>query len=113
MPILVHLTPAKNVKRIMFLNRERDVKSLFRCDCLGSVSSRLDAIISLCYHSLMDNKRKATLFAFLAAPFAALTAVSAANQSISHIYIVLPLIIMSFLLFLSGYYAGLSRNKNY
>jgi len=57
----------------------------------------------------MDNKRKATLFAVLACVCAAGTAPLAANQSISHIFLVLPLVLMGILLFVAGYYSGLAH----
>lgn len=57
----------------------------------------------------MDNKSKATLFAVLAAITAASTAPLAANQSISHVLLVLPLVVMGILLFVAGYYAGLAH----
>ena len=59
----------------------------------------------------MDNTRKATLFAALAAIAAASTAPLAADQSISHVFLVLPLVLMGILLFVAGYYSGLARNK--
>lgn len=59
----------------------------------------------------MDNKRKAVLFAALAAICAASTAPLAANQSINHIFLVLPLVLMGILLFVAGYYSGLTRNQ--
>ena len=59
----------------------------------------------------MDNKRKAVLFAALAAICAASTAPLAANQSINHIFLVLPLVLMGVLLFVAGYYSGLTRNQ--
>jgi len=58
----------------------------------------------------MDNTRKATLFAALAAICAASSAPLAADQSIAHVFIVLPLVLMGILLFVAGYYAGLARN---
>jgi VIT1/CCC1 family predicted Fe2+/Mn2+ transporter len=57
----------------------------------------------------MDNRRKATLFAVLAAIAAASTVPVAANQSISHVFLVLPLVLMGILLFVAGYYSGLAR----
>ena len=60
----------------------------------------------------MDNKRKATLFAALAAVCAASTAPLAANPSINHIFLVLPLVVMGVLLFVAGYYSGLASNRN-
>ncbi len=58
----------------------------------------------------MDNKRKAALFAALAAICAASTAPLAADQSITHVFLILPLVLMGILLFIAGYYAGLARN---
>jgi hypothetical protein len=65
----------------------------------------------LCYNYLMDNKRKAALFAALAAICAASTAPLAVNQTIAHVFLVLPLVLMGILLMVAGYYAGLARNK--
>lgn len=59
----------------------------------------------------MDNKHKATIFAVLAAICAASTAPLAANQTINHGLLVLPLVLMGILLFVAGYYSGLARNK--
>jgi hypothetical protein len=59
----------------------------------------------------MDNKHKAALFGALAAIAAASTAPLAADQSIQHIFWVLPLVLMGILLFVAGYYAGQARNK--
>lgn len=59
----------------------------------------------------MGNKQKATLLAVIAAPLAALAAISSANNSIRHIFIVLPLVIMAILLFFSGYFSGLAQSK--
>ena len=73
----------------------------------------MDTCIYLWYHSLMENKRKATLFAVLAVICAAGTAPLAANPTISHALLVLPLILMGLLLFVAGYYAGLARSKKY
>ena len=57
----------------------------------------------------MDNKRKAALFAALAAVCAASTAPLAANPTITHAFLILPLILMGILLFIAGFYAGRSR----
>ena len=59
----------------------------------------------------MENKRKATLFAVLACICAASTAPLAANQSINHGFLVLPLVLMGILLFVAGYYSGQARNS--
>ena len=59
----------------------------------------------------MDNRRKATLFAVLAVVAAASTAPLAADQSIKHVFLVLPLVLMGILLLVAGYYAGLARNQ--
>jgi hypothetical protein len=58
----------------------------------------------------MENRRKAALFAVLAALCAASTAPLAANQTINHGFLVLPLVLMGLLLFVAGYYAGRTRN---
>ena len=58
----------------------------------------------------MTNTRKTTLFGALAAVVAAGTAPLAADNSISHIFLVLPLVVMGILLFVSGYYAGLAHH---
>jgi len=58
----------------------------------------------------MENRRKAALFAVLAALCAAGTAPLAANQTINHGFLVLPLVLMGLLLFVAGYYAGRARN---
>lgn len=71
----------------------------------------LYTIIHICYIEHMDNKRKAALFAALAAICAASTAPLAAQQSIAHIFLVLPLVLMGILLFVAGYYAGLARTQ--
>jgi len=57
----------------------------------------------------MDNRNKAILFAVLAAFMAASSAVFAANTSIPHIFIVAPLVVMGVLLFVAGYFSGLTR----
>ena len=57
----------------------------------------------------MDNKQKVIFFAVLASIFAVMTTIFSANQSISHVLIVLPLVIMAIFLFFAGYYAGLSK----
>ncbi len=57
----------------------------------------------------MGNRNKATLFAVFAVIMAAVSAVFAANNSIQHVFIVVPLVVMGFLLFLAGYYAGLAH----
>ncbi len=67
-------------------------------------------IISICYIQYMDNKRKVALFTALAAVCAATTAPLAAYQSIVHIFLILPLVLMGIFLFVAGYYAGLARN---
>ncbi len=54
----------------------------------------------------MDNKRKAILFFIAAGILAGSVAPIAANQSIRHIFIVLPLVLMGVLLLFGGYYAG-------
>ena len=59
----------------------------------------------------MDNKHKVALFAALAAVCAAITAPLAADQSITHIFLILPLVLMGIFLFVAGYYAGLARNQ--
>jgi len=59
----------------------------------------------------MDNKRKATLFAVLACICAASTAPLAADQTINHAFLVLPLVLMGLFLFVAGYYAGLVRSQ--
>lgn len=59
----------------------------------------------------MNNTRKALLFAALAAICAAGTAPLAADQTINHGFLVLPLVLMGILLFVAGYYSGLARNK--
>jgi len=59
----------------------------------------------------MDNKRRATLFAALAAVCAASTTPLAADQSVTHVFLVLPLVLMGIFLFVAGYYAGLARNQ--
>jgi urea transporter len=59
----------------------------------------------------MDNNRKAALFAALAAICAASTAPLAADQSINHGFLVLPLVLMGILLFVAGYYSGQARSK--
>jgi hypothetical protein len=59
----------------------------------------------------MNNTRKTVLFAALAAIVAGSTAPLDADQSISHVFLVLPLILMGLLLFAAGYYAGLARSK--
>lgn len=59
----------------------------------------------------MENKRKAILFAVLAAVCAAGTAPLAADQTINHGFLVLPLVLMGILLFVAGYYSGLARNS--
>lgn len=61
----------------------------------------------------MDNKRKATLFAVLAAICAGGTASLAADPTIIHAFLVLPLVLMGILLFVAGYYAGLARSERY
>jgi hypothetical protein len=58
----------------------------------------------------MENRRKAAFFAALAALCAASTAPLAANQTINHGFLVLPLVLMGLLLFVAGYYAGRTRN---
>jgi len=59
----------------------------------------------------MDNRRKATLFAVLAAICAASTAPLAANQTIPHLVLILPLVLMGVCLLVAGYYAGLARRE--
>jgi hypothetical protein len=59
----------------------------------------------------MDNKRKAILFFIAAGILAGSVAPIAANQSIRHILIVLPLVLMGVLLLFGGYYAGQARDK--
>lgn len=63
------------------------------------------------YHGCMNNKRKSTVFAAIAAVVAASDAPIAANQSNPHLYVVLPMVAVAVLLFVSGYYAGLSRSE--
>ena len=58
----------------------------------------------------MDNRRKAVLFAVLAAVVAASTAPLAANQTIQHVFLILPLVLMGVLLLIAGYYAGQARS---
>jgi hypothetical protein len=57
----------------------------------------------------MDNRRKAALFAALAAIAAASTAPLAVDQTISHAFLILPLVVMGILLYVAGYYSGLAR----
>ena len=59
----------------------------------------------------MGTKRKATIFAALAGVFAASTAPIAALPTVTHVFIVLPLVLMGIFLFFAGYYAGLSRKN--
>ena len=59
----------------------------------------------------MDNRQKTIIYTTLAAIFSAITAIFAAQQSIGHIFIVLPLVLMGICLFFAGYYAGQGQHK--
>ncbi len=57
----------------------------------------------------MDNRRKAAAYSGLAVVMATSSAIFAANPSIPHILIVMPLVVMGVLLFAAGYFVGLTR----
>jgi Tfp pilus assembly protein PilZ len=57
----------------------------------------------------MDNKRKAILYAALAAFTAAGSASVAANKSFSQGAVVVLLVLMGVFLLIAGYYSGLAR----
>ena len=74
----------------------------------GPREGLLDSNIDLCYIWYMDNTRKATLFAALAAVSAASSIPLAVNQSVNHGLLVLPLVLMGILLFISRVLLGTS-----
>ena len=57
----------------------------------------------------MDNKQKVTLFVALACGASALSAYTASLPDIRHLFIVLPLVMVSIFLFFAGYFAGMSK----
>jgi len=59
----------------------------------------------------MTNHQKVIFYAILALLFAVSGAVTSANSAISHIFIVLPLVVMGLFLFIAGYYSGRSKGK--
>jgi len=57
----------------------------------------------------MTNLQRVIFYSILASVFAVSAAITAANPSVSHIFIVLPLVLMGLFLFIAGYYSGRTK----
>jgi hypothetical protein len=78
--------------------------------CKASVNDAVYCTL-ICYNLHMNNTHKATFFAALATICAAGSATLAADQTINHGLVVLPLVLMGILLFVAGYFSGQARSK--